>query len=113
MLYPRIGILNPEGIEGLYRSENEESVKQAVNYIPQYKKLFDEIAQNDDKALEDVFFEYEVKLNIESFEEQFSYACFYSYFKLKEQEIRNILWIAECIFQNQPDELEKYIPLIR
>jgi V-type H+-transporting ATPase subunit d len=66
---------------------------------------------DEDKALEDVFFEKEVQLNIESFERQFSYAAFYSYFKLKEQEVRNILWISECILQQQPEEINRYIPL--
>jgi len=68
---------------------------------------------DSEKSLEDAFFEEEVRLNIESFETQFGYGCFYSFFRLKEQEIRNILWIAECILQNQHDEIERYIPLVK
>lgn len=28
-----------------------------------------------------------------------------------EQEIRNLVWISECIVQQQRDEIGKYIPL--
>jgi len=108
-LFPRLGLLFPEGQEALLLTENEDGVKQAVAIYPQYAALFETIEMDEEKSLEDAFFEYEVKLNIESFEFQFGYGCFYSYFKLKEQEIRNILWIAECILQNQPDEINRYI----
>jgi len=108
-LYPTIGLLYPEGIEVLQEAENEESVKLALVSFPKYFKIYESIEYDEDKSLEDAFFEYEVKLNNESFETQFSYGCFYSFFKLKEQEIRNILWIAECILQNQPEQITRYI----
>jgi len=108
-LYPKLGLLYPEIQDALSNAENEEAVKQAISLFPQYAALFEAIQFDESKSLEDAFFEYEVKLNIESFETQFGYGCFYSYFKLKEQEIRNILWISECILQNQPDEVNRYI----
>ena len=60
--------------------------------------------------LEDRFFIYEVHLNKQAFLQQFQYAVFYAYMKLKEQEIRSLTWIAECIAQNARDRIHDFIP---
>ena len=38
-------------------------------------------------------------------EKNFQYAGFFAYMKLKEQELKNMMWIAECISQQQKDRL--------
>lgn len=112
-LYPRLGLLYPEGTEKLATADDQDQVRNAVDHVPLYRNLFNETQYSEDKSLEDAFFEHEVTLNIRSFEMQFGYGIFYSYFKLKEQEIRNIVWIAECILQDQKSEINQYIPLIK
>jgi V-type H+-transporting ATPase subunit d len=32
---------------------------------------------------------------------QFHYGVFFAYMRLREQEIRNLMWISECMAQNQ------------
>lgn len=107
-LYPSFGLLQPEGINKLSKAEDYDSVTQACSYYSHYAKMFEE-GGNADKSLEDKFFEYEVFLNKLSFQEQFQYGIFYSFLKLKEQEIRNIVWIAECISQNHKQKINNYI----
>jgi V-type H+-transporting ATPase subunit d len=64
-----------------------------------------------DRSLEDKFFEFEVYLNKKSFDQQFHYGIYYSFLRLKEQEIRNIVWIAECIAQQQKERIQNFIPI--
>jgi len=112
-LYPKLGHLHPEGIDKLVLADDNEQVRNAVDQVPLYRTIFNDTQYSEEKSLEDAFFEHEVILNVRSFEQQFGYGVFYSYFKLKEQEIRNIVWIAECILQDQKAEINQFIPLIK
>ena len=123
-LFPTIGRLFPEGNNNLARADDVEQVRAAVDYIQEYRSFFESSTQSsaqtngdtdgyDDHGsashLEDRFFAQEVHLNKLAFLQQFSYAVFYSYIKLKEQEIRSLTWIAECIAQNNRERIGEYI----
>lgn len=36
---------------------------------------------------------------------QFHYAVFFAYMRLREQETRNLMWISECVAQNQKSRI--------
>jgi V-type H+-transporting ATPase subunit d len=54
------------------------------------------------KTLEDLIFEKEVQAYSLTFDEQANFAAFYAFVKLKEQEIKNIVWLAEMITRRIP-----------
>ncbi len=61
-------------------------------------------------------FEAKTKRYSIAWEEQFHVAAFYAYLKLKEQEIRNIVWLAELVSlnvpKNQPGWKKYIVPFI-
>lgn len=108
-LFPTIGRLYPEGNNALARAEDVESVKASVEHIAEYKAFFDAAEKGlsnggsdeidiDDAgegtSLEDEFYKHEMRINLGSFLQQFQYSVFYSFIRLKEQEIRNLVWVS-------------------
>lgn len=120
-LFPAIGRLFPEGNNALAKADDLEQVRLVCDNISEYRSFFDNSASaqvNHDigdlgvaAQLEDRFFRMEVHLNKQAFMQQFQYGVFYSYMKLKEQEIRNVTWIAECIAQDARDRIQDFIPI--
>jgi len=119
-LFPTIGRLFPDGNNSLAKADEIDQVRQACDYISEYRSFFDNSGaglSNGDtdessvvSRLEDKFFATEVHLNKLSFLQQFQFGVFFSYVKLKEQEIRSLTWIAECIAQDAKDRINDFIP---
>lgn len=110
-LYPSIGELYPAGIELLSRVDEDSKLVQALSSFPAYRLMFDKFLNSspDDFSIDDEFYKNEVRLLELSFESQMHLGVFYAYVKLKEQEIRNLVWIAECILQKRKDQIGHFI----
>ncbi|KAK8190598.1 V0 complex, c/d subunit of ATPase [Phyllosticta capitalensis] len=122
-LYPSFGRLYPEGSLMLSRADDVEGVRIAVEGISDYKNFFDQTglgggsgignmaggSGGEGRSLEDMFYEKEMQISKLAFTRQFTHSVVYAWVKLKEQEIRNITWISECIAQNQKERIGNYI----
>ncbi|KAF5340760.1 hypothetical protein D9611_007494 [Ephemerocybe angulata] len=124
-LFPTIGRLWPEGNNQLAKADDIDQVRAACETVSEYRTFFNDAGVSSSSAhgnggiddlaaasmLEDRFFRMEVFLNKQAFLQQFQYGVFFSYVKLKEQEIRNLTWIAECIAQDAKDRIQDFIPI--
>lgn len=62
-------------------------------------------------SFEDAVYRHEVKMYEMAFEYQMHYGVIYAWIKLREQEIRNILWIADMILMNRRDQMDQVLPI--
>ncbi|KAF5959368.1 hypothetical protein HYC85_000577 [Camellia sinensis] len=109
-LYSSFGLLYPYGHEELAVCEDIDQVRAVMEKYPPYQSIFAKLSYGESQMLDKAFYEEEVKRLCLAFEQQqfhflselqFHYAVFLAYMRLKEQEIRNLMWISECVAQNQ------------
>ena len=113
-LYPSFGQLHPEGIDKLLKADDVDMVRAAVEFYPPFDTMFADTGYDtSDAALENKFIAHEIHLHNESFHQQFHLGIFYSFLKLKEQEIRSVIWLAECIAQGQKDQMSSFQVLVK
>ena len=102
---PYFGYLYPETTNQLIKTNSIEQLRQILTPFPEYYDLVkdvpdpkktDEFAlQTGLKTLDDFMFKESIKRYSIAFEQQFHFACFYAYIKIKEQEIKNIVLLAK------------------
>ncbi len=96
----------------------KECFRKSVTFLPKKRPvnsqmlaralvIFDYI-----KLTDDVMFVEKSKRYSMAFENQFHYGVFYAYLKLREMEIKNIVWLAELVSIGVPRNLpgwSKYV----
>ena len=112
-LYPSIGELYPAGTEALSKVDDEQKLAAAVNCFPIYRTIFDKFINlsADEFSIDDEFYRKEVQMCELAFESQMHFGVFYGFLRLKEQEIRNLVWICECILQRKKDQIMNFVPV--
>ncbi|KAK1563274.1 hypothetical protein Q3G72_025300 [Acer saccharum] len=73
---------------------------------------FSKLSYGESQMLDKAFYEEEVKRLCLAFEQQFHYEVFFAYMRLREQEIRNLMWISECVAQNQKSRVHDSVVFI-
>eukprot|EP00920_Eleutheroschizon_duboscqi_P030140 GHVT01073086.1.p1 GENE.GHVT01073086.1~~GHVT01073086.1.p1 ORF type:complete len:452 (+),score=105.35 GHVT01073086.1:87-1358(+) len=63
------------------------------------------------KSLEDLLYAETVAVCERAFDQQFHYGIYYAWIKLKEQEIRNIVWIADMILMKRPEHVDQIVQI--
>lgn len=126
-MFPCFGYLYPEGTDRIRKCWNDETVQAALEQYPLYYNLYEEckqfylkdenaigekkIVDNKIKSLEDLLYVKLVKLCETAFEQHCHFGIFYAWVKLKEQEIRNIVWISDMILMNRKDCIDSIVPI--
>ncbi|KAH3684652.1 hypothetical protein WICPIJ_004368 [Wickerhamomyces pijperi] len=92
-LFPRFGNLY-DFSKDLSECDNAERIREIVEYVGEYKVFFD---GSTGKSIEDHFYEREMNLCRDAFTQQFTFSTIWAWLRSKEQEVRNITWIAEYL----------------
>jgi len=110
-LCPNLGYLYPDCYEAIKKATNFDMLKDGVKAFEEYREMLKDVpdpSKNDEfsaantQSLDQIMYKAMSKKASMAFEQEFHYACFYGYLKLKEQEIRNIEYLANLVAARLP-----------
>jgi V-type H+-transporting ATPase subunit d len=109
-LYCSFGTLYPEAT--MFSFSKVSNMSQLADALKPYRTFANIYKQSQDggKSFTDLLYDEEVRLCRLAFDSQSHFACFYAWTKLRKQELRNMKWILDCIFQKRPQkDLNRWI----
>jgi len=84
--------------------ESFDEVRNILSTYPDLQKLTSATSFHEiDKGMRRLELEY----CQQTFEVQFNFAIFYAFTKFQENELSNLLWLCECIAQQQKANLDE------
>ena len=109
-------------VRELAMAEDMTTFRNALHPCPEYRLLFPEEEDSkspiggiadpsaySERSLEEQLAEREVTMCKLAFAYHSTFTPLYAWTRLKEQELRNVRWIAECIAQKQKQHISHYI----
>lgn len=114
-LAPNFGSLFPEITDKLSRCSDVANITVALDssvykdHWSAVKGFYESeggVRMTNAKSMDDQKFIYCGKLMEISFEQQFNFGVFYAWTQLREQEIRNVTWIAEMIIMGKKQSVD-------
>lgn len=114
-----LGYLYPDKDRELNDADSFDKLKAAVKGY-EYEHMLNQVSEGArgaefnaaGKSIDDVMFVEKAKRYSLAFENGFHYGVFYGYLKLREMEIRNLVWLAELVSIGVPRQMpgwNKYI----
>ncbi|OUS41965.1 V-type proton ATPase subunit D2-like protein, partial [Ostreococcus tauri] len=106
-LFPACGSLFPAGQAELARCTSWEEIQIVIRTYASSCPHFWRLRSVESGSLDKVLCEIESELCNRAFMSEAGHALFVAYVKLYEQELRNIMWIAECLVQQQQSRIDE------
>lgn len=114
-----IGYLVPDRIKQLIEADSLQKVKEAVSPFGDYAAMLEPIQDLRDgdeggdldaggPSIDEIMAKAKSKRWSMAFEDQFHFGVFFAYLRLKEQEIKNVVWLAELVSLNVDKSKLKY-----
>jgi len=106
-LFPSCGQFYPNVQTELANCTDFDELRQTLDKYRSTSKVASRLASSSPEIYDKVLREEECYICERIFAQRTPYAIFVAYFKLCEFEVRNIMWIAECIVQQQRSRIEE------
>lgn len=106
-LFPSFGSLNPSGQLAMAQCTNSEEFHNMLEVMAPYGSVLSRFKGAEPRTFDKILDEEEHSLCQSIFLQRSRYAVFMAYINLCEQELRNVMWIAECIAQQQKFRIEE------